>query len=356
MRHYVVILLLFICALSCNRESRLFLPDASIEYSLDTLPSVRLLSEQVCTVNGKARSIFAYSPYIILLTDDVDGYVKVYSAKDTLPVSLCPRGRANNEYILCDFSGQFGHNPSGDTLMYLQDIRQMKIINLSQSITKGKTVVEKMVDEGSVFQCRVFMSDTTVVFKKIHVSYEDARDNIYEPATFVVAGRKKSIAPYKRILKNDNFPTLPLHVYSGVMRLSPDRTKAVEALCYMDIINIFDLEKGTILSLKRKGAYSFSDIEDMSEPELESNMMITNTDVCVTDRHIMVLRSGKPAVENDVSARVVIVFDWNGDIIKLFELDNEVVSIAFDEATDFLYYLNDEGQIFKAYIGCVCSD
>lgn len=348
-----MIILLFTFALSCNREAQLFLPDSSNEYSLDTVTSVRLSSEQVSFICSKANSIFVLNPYIILLTDDDGGYVKVYSTQDkeTIPpVSLCPRGRANNEFILCDFSGQFGHNPSGDILMYLQDIQQMKIINLSQSIVKEITVIEKMIDVGSIYQGRVFMSDTAVVLKKNHVSYEDARDNIYEPATFVLADRKKPLAPYKRILKNDNFPTLPLHVYSGVMRLSPDRTKAVEALGYLDIINIIDLNKGSILSLKRDGGYSFSDIETMSDSELEAKMMITNTCVCVTDRYIMALRSGKPAIENDVSAREVIVFDWNGNIIKLFELDNEAVSIAFDETTDLLYCLNDEGQVFKTHI------
>ena len=271
------------------------------------------------------------TPYIILLTDDDNGYLKIYSAGDSGPVSICQRGRANNEFIVCESSGQFGYNLYGDVLMYLQDVFQTKIINITKSLETGYAMVERMVDTGNINEERAFMRDTSILFRKENVSYEDARDYIYEPATYYWGNKGKYTTPYKKVLKNDNFPTLPIHVYSGAMRLSPDRTMVVEALGYMDIINIFNLVTGTILGLKCKNAYSFSDIEKMSEPELEASMKITNTSVCVTNKYIMVLRSGNPAIENDGSAHEVIVFEWDGDIVKLFELDNEAISIAYDD-------------------------
>ena len=355
MKHSTIIILLSICTLACNRESQLFQPNSSKEYSLDTLTSIRLKSEQVGISCDKARDIFVLNPYIILLTDDDNGYVKIYSTKATLPTSICQHGRANNEFVLCESSGQFGYNPSGEILMYLQDLLQMKIVNITQSLEVGRTVVEKMVDAGSITESRAFMRDTAIIFKKKNVSYEDARDYIYEPATYFWGDSGKGVTPYKIVLKNDNFPTLPLHVYSSTMRLSPDQTKVVEALSYLDFINIFDLERDSILGLRRKGAYSLSDIEKMSVPELEANMKITNTSVCVTGKYIMVLRSGKPAIDNDGSANELIIFDWKGTLFHIFDLDNAAISISYDDTTDNLYYLNEDGEVFKTKMGIADS-
>jgi hypothetical protein len=64
----------------------------------------------------------------------------------------------------------------------------------------------------------------------------------------------------------------------------------------------------------------------------------------VSDEFIYILFSGKTMKENAMYSKTVLVYDWEGNPIKVLELDQELNLISVSQNDDYLVGYADDGQ------------
>lgn len=150
--------------------------------------------------------------------------------------------------------------------------------------------------------------------------------------------------PYK---KNEKSPSIYNMLYSTTDQIKPDLKKVVSAMGFLHQINILDLESGIYTSFRSYNTPEFSDLIDKDYNEL--NLYYKST--CVDNDFIYTLFINKPMdMKNLPSSNEIHVFDWDGNFIKRFILDQHIDQIRIDLANHILYgkkEITDQVYSFK---------
>jgi hypothetical protein len=262
-------------------------------------------------------------------------------------------GRGPNEYSHFLTYRQFVQYPDKICLHTFNDDLSAMLLNVTESWKQNKTIIEEKKNIGGILnyfcQGLYFLSDGSM-FAKYRTSYKDARDMFFYPAEYALnPSGEKEIIPFfgKDIPTNPEMSHFPDFLYSGITRIKPDGTRAVDGMFYMDYINFIDLKKKEAFGVRNRNAISYEEFTKMSREEfLERNRYCYN-DLSVTNDYILALYRGDKSGQTENFENMHLrIFDWNGTPLASLKPDHPLFCIAFDERTNQLYASNLEDQIF----------
>ncbi|MCG8607349.1 TolB-like 6-bladed beta-propeller domain-containing protein [bacterium] len=149
----------------------------------------------------------------------------------------------------------------------------------------------------------------------------------------------------------ENVPmSIHLQAYQGTLRIKPDQSKLVMGTRYADQIEIYEPD-GTLI-MQVSGPLNSTPIYDVDsvgdKPVMAMNRDKTYfgyIDIDVTDDLIYALYSGSLPPEYPGRANFgeyVHIYDWNGNLVRICNLDNDVLKIAVDESGEKLYAIRHD--------------
>lgn len=263
-------------------------------------------------------------------------------------------GHAKNEFISTPNNCYFEKNTSNDICMcFSDDGIKTKVVNLSKSIIRDNCVLEDILDQ-KYKSYEFFKISQDKYFVRQGVIYEDARDNIFFPPKFVIIEKQKlkEIDLYPMLINSSDYPVLMM-TYGSTTKMAPNKEKVVEALAYIDIINIIDIKNATVIGLKEKKCYGFSDLEEHKSPkDFEEFVKICNAGLCLSNKYVFVIRDGRKYKEwhraETNKNRKLIAFDWQGNQLFSLCLAERIDFMAYNEKTCQMYGLSyDDGILYK---------
>ncbi|MDD3310461.1 MAG: BF3164 family lipoprotein [Dysgonamonadaceae bacterium] len=128
-------------------------------------------------------------------------------------------------------------------------------------------------------------------------------------------------------------------LYQGDLCSQPEGGYFSLGSSYSDNLEFYKIQNGQTELLKKYGA---RDVEAKFENtvQLDDNCLLGYKSSYATDKYCYMLYSGKTFAENNrrVSwGKNIFVFEWDGNFVKSFRLDHEVLAFAVDESNGIIY-------------------
>lgn len=279
---------------------------------------------------------------------------EIYNLKnDSLIGEFHRKGNGPNEFTaLTTIVNFFKEGDDLKTLLYAGFDKKLITWNISMSIKKQTTIIDTIipfdweVDQHATIYNTIFRitEDTVLALVPTEAITLD-QQSVSLPVT-----EKRRISDNKCIETYDVYKQYPEgngeNVFSPYNRLSPrqfltsfysikpDQTKLVQALMYLPQINIIDLNTGDIKGFRFTDSYNFSVFKRNVE---RVNYCFTNV-VC-DNQYIYALYNGVNITdkENIGPEHLIYVFNWDGELIKKFDLGVNVNHLFLDHSNNRLY-------------------
>ena len=164
------------------------------------------------------------------------------------------------------------------------------------------------------------------------------KDRQYLPEYWILKGENavplKGISFVERNIENDQSIIASHSFFASVWAINPDNSKIVNAMKWLEQINIMDIETANSMSYRVKGSPGegiFKSRMDDSELQYE--------DVVCNQKSIYALYIGaKPSkYEKNMGGQWIHEYDWNGNFIAKYHLQNSVIRLCLDSYSNILY-------------------
>lgn len=136
-------------------------------------------------------------------------------------------------------------------------------------------------------------------------------------------------------------------LYQGYLQEQPDGDFFALGSSYSDNLEFYKLEKSGITLVNRYGIKDVMGTYDNSI-QLNDNCLMGFKGSYGTEKYCYMLYSGKTLKENNnrrMWGTRIFVFNWNGELIQTYELNQEVISFCVDEIKGLIYgIVNMEGN------------
>ena len=142
---------------------------------------------------------------------------------------------------------------------------------------------------------------------------------------------------------------------SSFWRISPDKQKAIFASYHGSLCQFFDLSflpdsLREIKSLQLTAPINFSQIT-----KEHAGWVYGFEDVFVTNDYVYLVFNGQTALDNPGFGHYILVYDWNGSLVKTYVSDLGIRSIAVDEVQGIFYLVGYDGEemmLYSALVDC----
>ena len=324
--------IIFICVSSCIKNKSIFLHEVK-EFSFN---------ESDCTLTGIptgleyegdiAESLLIDS-LLICQVEEPEGYLNVYRLKDfSLKATLCPLGRARNEFMFpLKLLSQY-YKKGGDTyIMVVDKASYIKEINLTQSLAQGSTIVTDMSDTPSFYENKTVLYVNNNI-RHFFMSERKDGDTDNEPCR-----------DYK-VVDNANNDTTLIKLFSKLMKKDeesisdfsfgdfikhPQRNLFAQPCQWMDYIIFFDIDNDKVFAVHRKDKPTFNNLAPDGRSIVFSRFTCASNDYLFTN-YIVTDEDG-----NEES--YLLVFDWSGNFKAGAKYNPDVLSFVYDEKQNILY-------------------
>lgn len=326
---------IFVACSSSIKESDIFCFD--IQFISDKNKDSELAVPFIGTFWENLKNSNLKDGLIFKCLTNTDYHISVSSTTDgTLNGLYCRRGRAGNEIVMLFPKWEFfKEDDMTKALLYSYPKPKLFVWNISKTLDLGKEQYDRIV---------TLHSDADIIpFTSIHYldkrrmiaynSEQNTKENSNEPAyeiydTFTGQLQKK----YELFNKMDIAPDNPLYTsknfLSNIDCIKPDRTKLALGMTFLPYINIIDIETGNIQGFR---------IQELKKFTLKERIWHFTSLEC-DDEFIYALYSGRniDADNLDTAPNILYVFDWYGNIVRKYHLDNYFTELHKDG--DMLYF------------------
>lgn len=140
-----------------------------------------------------------------------------------------------------------------------------------------------------------------------------------------------------------NIPgTIKNQAYKGILRMKSDGTKMVLACHFGDRLEFYN-KSGKLYKIvegKIKPEYELQNVNGNPVMGLDSKTRLGYLDIKCTNNYIFVLFSGRKMHSGYEVANTIRVFDWNGKLVKVMKLNENIECIAINDKKNILYAIN----------------
>jgi hypothetical protein len=156
---------------------------------------------------------------------------------------------------------------------------------------------------------------------------------------------------------NEDYPLFILNdMFSTKIDVKPDKTKIVLAGRYLDCIEIYNID-GTLTKLL-KGPETGFRFQYNKEQSLNRGALIKSREsrrayigIKTTDKGIYALYSGKEKQDtsNYSNSNIIYSFDWEGNPLKKYILDCQIVAFDIDETDDKIFAIKEPDNYIVSF-------
>lgn len=154
--------------------------------------------------------------------------------------------------------------------------------------------------------------------------------------------------------KKENVP-VPVHqvAFQSVLKVKPDGSLLVLAVRYADMLEIYKPD-GTLVKrvhgpVNKNPIYNVDLVNGSPVMAIDTkNSIIGYTDIALTNNYIYALFSGRTINEYHQKAPYgnhVHVFNWKGEILKVYKTDSDLLTIAVSNDENRLYAVQDYPKV-----------
>lgn len=346
MKKYILYLMFFWFLLSCGNNRKFYNYDIE-EANIDSVPSIDIYGELLPINIYGTNSLFIADS--LLMIDKQDGsryYFEVYNVitYDSIS-SFGLRGRAKYEFLDMPVvaTKQYYYNNKGDIIVPVIDANLIKELNLSQSVKRNHTVIERMSPcytevEGST----VLMNNDPDQQLVYYYAHEDGFHKEKEklPLAMVLKEQKtaKRIKCFGKLMKNKTDTQKLEHYYWGKLVIQPNSDKAALPLYLMNYILFFNPSDNEYHAVHIKNMPTF---EDGITSEVSLSCFLSAD---ATEEYIYAYYSGDfdiEAVSNPEYKGRILQFDWSGQLIRSYLIHDAVLTdISYNAMTNTFYGMN----------------
>lgn len=344
---------------SCSStEDLLYNPDTltHVEFKV---PQNMIKGDEIKTEIYTIHEMECIDSILVILSEKPNAFISVIDCKnDSIIAQFGNLGHAKDEFIDSPKSMYWEKEANGNITLYCQDLIKSvtKVINLTESIKRNKCILIKEIKhdyQGIDFQYFHLDKDGNSHICRKFVTFDDPRDNIYYPPSFLIkdkTNRIQTIELYPKIISNDLVGVL-YSAYFDILHLSPDKTKFVQAFNCLDLFNIIDVRTHSVNGYIGFNSYDFELFQELETiEEANEKMHLFYQDVCVTNSSIITLKDGRNIREQKEGKKhqfQIYIFDWYGNILSSYFIDRELVQIAYNEDLNGLYGIDPDGNLFR---------
>jgi len=139
--------------------------------------------------------------------------------------------------------------------------------------------------------------------------------------------------------------------YQGLITFNSKRRKVAQSMYVLHQLNIFDLKTRKVNGYRIKGTDGFSQFDNAQIKSYMAHYLSVISD----DRYIYALYYGNK-VELEVQQNkepiiihTIYVFDWDGNLVKKFDLDHSIREFCVDNKSHYIYGMDLAGGGFYRY-------
>lgn len=304
--------------------------------------------------------------FFIFLTEDPSGQLLVYSKEWSFLGSYCSKGRAKNEIISPSFLSRQVFIDEGGTVSIplIEQRARIKVIDVTQSIKMQRTIVSNQRDCNSIYYL-LLDDDINSTLEFFTPTYDRYYADVIETPYFEIkrmgSEKGKRIELYPKVMNLEDMMDAT-YFYMGGLYKHPTRNMVIQPLYYMDYIIFLDIDNKKYFGIHQTGSLSFDDrITAVQDVETEDDYYLLHEgkvldyhykDVFCSDSFFMVLYCAGDYSLNvedpSLSKPELLLFDWEGNLLRSMKLAKRINSIIYDANTSTLYGLDrNEGHLYS---------
>ena len=277
---------------------------------------------------------------IAFITNDQSGMLQVFSLNSMKRLgNYCIKGRAKNEFMQISLTNGLVKK-NGCVFLPLKNFpnNELKLVNISQSISNGYTVIDNKTTDSYVEGSFVLLKNNVDNRFEYHLKEDPDGKQRGVPVHYLIREGKKTtkLEVFSKPIKYDNKKADYVAPYMGALYKHPERNLIIQPFMYTEYIFFFDIDNTNYYAIHKKGTESYEDIFTYQKADYK-----TFTDVALANDFFMVLYWGgkNNGNTNDIYPELVI-FDWNGNYLKSIKLDKMINAIEYDGIHNVLYGIN----------------
>ncbi len=362
MKTYYKIFLLQICILSCcSRVDTYYSPSELKSYegglNHETLSCERVALDSTIIPIG----VECIDDKVVLFTENKDALVTVLlSTNDSIISQFCRLGHAKDEFTSHFRMCQFSSDGKG-VFMYIPDFYQncVKEIDFNKSVETNHVKIIRSIK----YKHDDRISLTTYYYQLINedgLLYQglttdgDARDAYSIPPSIKIYNEndEHSISLYPKVISGDN--SIVNLAYKSLLRINPQQTKIVEALAFQNVFSIYSLNDYKTIGVCGEEGAEFERFSHLAQNGSFDSAMekikIHNIFCNVSNDYIFIGQDGTLRLseyESIVNSHPLIrIFDWDGNLLYSFKINEPVMCVAYNEKTKKLYGIDNDGSLY----------
>lgn len=344
-------LIIITALIACNNGPTITLEVKDYDITEGAHKSIKSEPVDFSTEIFGVDDIFMCDSLLIFQTTDPSGFLKIYNVNNHKKYNLCTKGRSSNEFMSAStLSGQY-YKLNSDLIIPVNDgMNNMKEINLTESIRKGRTTIVSISESMETFNngMNVILDSN----KNKRFCFDNAqRNEIYNdeidlPNYYITNnGRKtKKIKVFRNKLNLEReIDAISYHF--GCLYKHPSKNIIIQAFQHINYIIYFDVDNNHYYAIHGSGTISFDDYI-----KHESKMDFCFVDACCNspDFFIVLLNSQKTPLGQTQNSRLLF-FDWSGNYIGCAETDVKINRIALDSTNRVLYGLRIASETIVSF-------
>lgn len=291
-------------------------------------------------------NVIADSILISWIPNDPDAFFFVHSIEDgSLKGKFCLRGRGENETVATSPIFQtFKENGEIKAFINFHNEREIKIWNISRSVSCGKTVFEHKypiaeknaayieIFRGPDNSCICYSSSRSLtphgnIASLPHFVRLSCKTGEMETVFNIFTGAENIIGETEA----GKIPT-PQDFLRSCNCMEPDGTRIAMGMLMLGQIIILDTADGSIHSCRIPGTASFEQFGgDLPDPKAYFTCI-----QCDKDR-IYTLYSGEDFNNTQSGSDRIMIFDWEGNPVKNLKLEHKVKSFCISNGAVFTF-------------------
>lgn len=283
-------------------------------------------------------STIAITDSFIIIGDRNLSALQIYSLPEIKYVAtIGERGQGPGEFITL-WSLNKDYSQSNNLWVYDPSLRRLTNISLEDA-TYHSIITLKM---GTPYN-PVVVNDTLIISPGL--SLTDGRFGAYDKSGDLL----ESIGDIPG--DHENSVPIPIHLqaYQGVFRVKPDYSMLAMSLRYADRIDIFKPNGNNITTIigpiESTPIYEVVSVDET--PVMQMNQEKTRfgyIDITVTNNYIYALFSGRLNKDHPGKANFgnnIHIYDWDGNFVQQFMLNDDVLKIVVDKSNQNLYAIRE---------------
>ncbi|WP_195352967.1 TolB-like 6-bladed beta-propeller domain-containing protein [Bacteroides cellulosilyticus] len=228
------------------------------------------------------------------------------------------------------------------TLLFAPHEGKLFIWNITQSITQGSTIIDKVIpytwrnENGGACYNEMYLQNNNILLARVDpfpINDADATLLFYQKRTLDTNKALKNYAIYKQTIKNREAPIIPEDFFASADAFKPDGTKIVQVMGHLPQLNILDFETGQVVGYRMEGGDDFSVFQG------KKNIKNYYVEVQADDNYIYALYWGRDrwGMYEIPCVNTIHVFDWYGRLVQKLETDYDIDKMFLDTVRNRLY-------------------